>query len=373
MLIRSNTWGAATISWSVVMEELLWSAKKKGHTAHLISTNGVKGTKYWTEKQLISDIEQERKNRTKNIPYDIDITFTVPQNFPQRFLKNSKHKMAIYDYESSHMPASWKKYYGLVDYVLPGSNYVGEMFARNGCPREKIVPVHHGVDLNVFNPEVEPLKLVTDKKVKMLCVGEPHYRKQIDKLLKLYCKTFTNKDDITLILKTKIFKPGEEKKTFEVDLRKTISDLKKKHGKSIPEFKILNKRIDNIASLYTACDFFGLMTASEGWGMPFLEAMACGLPVIAPNFGGQLDFLNKDNAILTKCGKRLALPQEQYWGRTKGATTGNPDEDDFARQMVNLYKNHKEIKEKLMPHMMKTVPEFTWDKALDKIVSLTER
>jgi len=36
----------------------------------------------------------------------------------------------------------------------------------------------------------------------------------------------------------------------------------------------------------------------EAFGRPYAEAMASGLPVIAPAWGGQMDFLNKENSIL---------------------------------------------------------------------------
>ena len=34
----------------------------------------------------------------------------------------------------------------------------------------------------------------------------------------------------------------------------------------------------------------------EGWGLPIIEAMAMGLPTIATNWSGQVDFMRADNA-----------------------------------------------------------------------------
>jgi len=371
MKIRSFTWGSADLSWSVVMEELLFTAECRGHSVDFISTNGTKGMLHWNERKNSDAMLSERKMLQNNIPYDLDIVFTVPQNFPQRFLKTSKVKMALYDYESSHMPAHWRNFYPLVDFVLPSSRYVADMFRRNGCPDSKIEVVHHGIDLNIFNRDATPLKLPTDKKFKFLCIAAPHYRKQLPDLLDVYCSTFTSKDDVSLVLKTKIFKDGETLKPFEVDLRKKLASLKNKYGNKIPEICILNERIANMASLYVSCDAFALMTASEGWGMPFLESIACGIPVIAPRFGGQLDFLNDSNAVLTKCGVRKALPQEQYWGTTIGAVTGDPDQKDFSDKMYYMFADHDKIKSSLLPEMIKTAERLTWNSALDKITALS--
>lgn len=385
MHIRSFTWGEASISWSVVIEELLYAAENMGEDVCLLSTNGFAGMKYWTgPKALGQDVKH--RNFTRTSAFDLDITYTVPQNFPQRFLDNSKCKMAIYAYESSIMPATWTPYYSMVDYMLPPSDYVKNMMVRNGCPEEKVVVVPHGVDISVFNPNVAPLNLGVNKKVKFLCVGEPHYRKQLEGLIRLYCKEFSAQDDVCLIIKTKIFNAGDKIRPFEVDIRQVLTEMKSKHGPRMPQIKILSTRLNNIAPLYTACDAFTLMTSSEGWGIPFLEALACKIPVIAPRFGGQLQFLNDKNAILTKCGTRVALPQEQYWVANKNATTGKPDEADFALAMRQVYSDVLKIKSDPLVHAdvyekykvmtdngLRDAQGLTWESAMRQIINLAKK
>jgi glycosyltransferase involved in cell wall biosynthesis len=370
MRIRSYSWGAADLSWSVVIEELLHASEELGHEPVFISTNGTQNMQYWDEKRLMQALVRERDLRRARKPFDIDITFTVPENFPQRFLRTSKVKMAIYDYESSHMPAKWKQFYPLIDYVLPASQYVADMFERNGCPKEKIQVVHHGVDTKLFNPDIKPLQLPTKKKFKFLCVAAPHYRKQLDKLLSVYCERFTADDDVTLIMKTKLFQNGDETKAFEMDLRPLLVSLADKHGKKMPEIKFLQGHLPSMGGLYTACDAFVLMTASEGWCIPYLESIACNLPVIAPRHGGQLDYLNDSNSLLCDTGIRKALPQEQYWGGHPDAIVGNPNEEHYGELMVRLFKEYDQIKHSLLPNMKKTVDCMTWESAAQKIINL---
>lgn len=51
----------------------------------------------------------------------------------------------------------------------------------------------------------------------------------------------------------------------------------------------------DMATLYRSADCFVISTRGEGWGMPILEAMACGLPAIATNWSSQVDFFNETN------------------------------------------------------------------------------
>ena len=319
MRIRSLSWGAADLSWSVVIEELLRAAEELGHEVNFTSTNGTANMQYWNDAKVAASLARERNLLHSGDCYDLDLTFTVPPNYVQRFLKNSKVKLAITDYESTPVPPQWLQWMNIPHRILAGSNWVKEAFVASRFPEDKVAVVPHGVDTRIFNPGATPYPIQTNKSFKFLCVAEPHYRKQLDVLLDLYCETFTAADDVCLVLKTKLFKNNEQRKPFEQDLRPILASLVRKFGPKIPEIKLITARLPSLASLYAACNAFVLMTVGEGFGIPFLEAMACGLPTIAPRFGGQLDFMNDENSILCSAPERLARPVEQYWGQTPGS------------------------------------------------------
>ena len=54
-------------------------------------------------------------------------------------------------------------------------------------------------------------------------------------------------------------------------------------------------------------DVYVLSSLSETFGVAALEALACGIPVIATNCGGASDFMNKDNGIMCDVGDSKAL------------------------------------------------------------------
>lgn len=52
-----------------------------------------------------------------------------------------------------------------------------------------------------------------------------------------------------------------------------------------------------MAALYRLCDACVSAHHAEGWGLSLSEAMACGKPVIATGWSGNMDFMDEDNSL----------------------------------------------------------------------------
>ncbi|MDR2839000.1 MAG: glycosyltransferase [Azonexus sp.] len=67
---------------------------------------------------------------------------------------------------------------------------------------------------------------------------------------------------------------------------------------------------DELAAILSAADVFVLATANEGWANVFLEAMACGLPVVTTDVGGNREVVCRDElGIVVPFGDGEALGQ----------------------------------------------------------------
>lgn len=65
---------------------------------------------------------------------------------------------------------------------------------------------------------------------------------------------------------------------------------------------------DQLPNLLSAADVFVLATSNEGWANVFLEAMACGLPVVTTDVGGNREVINDDSlGFITSLGDPEAL------------------------------------------------------------------
>lgn len=381
MFIRSNSWGRADLSWSRVMERLLKAAELKGHEISFISTNGYSGMEYWTEEK-----SKEIQEKHKDIIYDIDITYTIPMNFPSRFLKSSKVKIGRFDYESSILPKNFAQNINTPDYIVGSSDFVLDIFANAGADLKKLRKIPSGVDLSVFNQNGKKLDLsklgIGKDTFVFLSIAEPHYRKQLDKLLTMFCEVFTSQDNVALIIKTKF--PEKGAPSFEMDIRPHLADLKRKHGKNIPNIKIIPGFVSSLAELYRSAHVFLLPTVGEGWGMPFLEAMASGNIVLAPDYGGQLEFLNKKNSLLCPVEICDALPQEQYGSvdaskldflsakKIPKGQVGRPKEKDFKDLMSYSFQNYDNLKKQFNEEMTRTANKFTWDFAAQEMINIAK-
>jgi glycosyltransferase involved in cell wall biosynthesis len=380
--IRTYTWMQGGLSWAYVMDRLMNAFDELGHNTYVCSTNGLENnTDFVSEEKMLQSVLGLQSFGPGKKAINIDITYTVPQNFPKRFLSNSKHKCAIYNFEVTYWNPGWTKYYHLADFYFPSSDFSAEVFHINGVPKEKIYTIPHGVDTKVFNPDIPKVKLNTKKKFKFVSVVAPHFRKNIPLMLNAYCEAFTAKDDVCLVLKTKMYKHSDGdyhaqknprgRKAFEIIVGDTFRELYKRFGKNMPEIELLNGHVENVSSIYNACDCHITTTGAEGFGMPLLESMACGLLSIAPRYSGHLDFMNDDNSLLIDTKMRYARDVEQYWTFNPKSKIGEASKKHTSELMRKAYENYDELMEKFRPNMKKTVDHFSWTRAAEMIIDAT--
>lgn len=298
--------------------------------------------------------------------YDMQLSYTALRNFCQYFVRGDKNRFGIWNYETTILPTTFGRYYKCVDQVLPSSKFSQKIFADNGMPLDKQTVVPHGIYLERFqNLGKYPLK--TKKKYKILCnIAQPHLRKNIPGLLQSYGKAFTKDDDVCLVLKVsrKSPQPG-----FDVPFNDIFNNWKsdfKNHG----EVEIIDKFLTDIEPLYNSCDIVLTMTHAECFWMPGLEGFAANKIVVAPRYGGQLDYMNDDNSVLIDGKEIRADYRMQYWEPSPYAKVFDPDVDQCASKLKDIVANYGDYLKKFSPKMQEILPDYTWDKAADRIVSL---
>ena len=357
--VRMHTMLGTNHSWAITMRGFADAFLKLGHNVNLISTNGTDDI----------PLQMQRSTREAYDDVDIDFCYTLPRNFRSRFLRKSKAKFAIYNYETNLMPKEWKRHSSDLDFVLPSSNFCRDIFIQNGWPEDKCVVVPLGINSELFKDQ-RVCKLSTTKSFKFLNISIPHYRKNIAGALEAYYSAFSEEDDVCFVLKTSLARPRHK---FECDIRAEIAMVQKKfRGKKLPQVEVISKNFTSLVPLYNACDVLVSASSSEGFGLPFLEAMAANKIVIAPRCTGQLDFLNDNNSVLIDCSKVQADARHQYWKPTKGAETYMVDPRSLSEKMIESYNNYSCLKGSLLKEMRNTVDLFSWESSAKKVIGLYE-
>jgi len=123
-------------------------------------------------------------------------------------------------------------------------------------------------------------------------------RKNAHGLLRTYLSEFRKTDNVCLVLKTyrKNTTAAEQASVAEEVVAIRDSMQLPDHAPVLLISGLLSQ--SQIHWLHHACDCFVLPHRAEGFGMPHMEAMAHGNPVIATGFSGNLDFMDAGNSIL---------------------------------------------------------------------------
>ncbi len=233
----------------------------------------------------------------------------------------------------------------------------GATIVKNAIkPKIKIIP--HGTNPDLFYPkqiEKERFTFVLNKGWRNL-----EDRGGTQYAVKAYLEEFTSKDNTELIVK---INPA-----YGIpNIQQLINEIKPKDK---TDFGIVNINTDNIpynimVDLYNKGDVFLMPTRAESFGLPGIESMACGVPVITTEFGGQTDYANKDNSWIIG-GELTEIVHEVQYEGTKWLT---PSVSELRKAMREAYENKELLKEKGIKSL-ETSKLWTWDSTAKKVAEL---
>jgi glycosyltransferase involved in cell wall biosynthesis len=203
-----------------------------------------------------------------------------------------------------------------------------------GVPREKITSIYLGVD-PIFTPHADP-DAVAALRAKYgltpptaLAVGTIEPRKNYERLIAAFAQARQHADGPRMLViagRPGWLYDGVYAAVEKYGLRDTVKFLD-----YIPDAEL--------TTLYHAVDVLAMPSIYEGFGIPVLEAMASGTPVVCSD-GGPLPEIAGDAA--------LVVPVE--------------DVDGLAQALVRVVSD-SDLRTALIARGLERVREFTWDAA----------
>ncbi|MCK5240887.1 glycosyltransferase family 4 protein [bacterium] len=327
--------------------EHLQSSRVPEEDVREIKFNILKRSKPYIKKvPFLSEIIKkviEDYNRIQSSKEKIDVYYEP--NYIPTGIKSKKLVTTVHDFSFHHHPewhprdriSFFRKYFyeriGKSDLITTDSQFIKDEAADIlNFSQDRIVVVPMGYETALFK-RYSPAQIEAFKKEKglpgkyILFVGSIEPRKNIEKLLTAYLQL-----------------PDVLKKEYKLVLvgfsgwrNKSIMELIQKMKEHVIFLGYLN--VIELALIYNAATLFAYPSLYEGFGLPPLEAMACGAPVL----------VSKVASLPEVCGEAVQYcdPLDVY---------------DIAENMQKLLENES-LRNTLAEKSQEHIKKYTWDNA----------
>ncbi|HEX9944072.1 MAG TPA: glycosyltransferase [Thermoanaerobaculia bacterium] len=271
----------------------------------------------------------------QGLPYEVslyhvnaDMMEAVHQRLP-RALTSGHHRIGYWFWELSHFPLVFAEAFRHVDEVWAPSRFCQEAYQPLSPVEVRWMPP--GIEPTQAAPAdrealgIDPEAFLFFFAFDALSVPE---RKNPAGLLRAFGRVAREcRKPIHLLVK---INHAESEPAYVAQLQ-TLADL-------LPVTLMTGTLPrQELNGLTAACDAYVALHRSEGLGLPLIEAMFLGKPVVATGYGGVTDFLDDETGFVVRHKlTALARPQGPY---PAGAVWAEPDVEHAAALMLALVKD----------------------------------
>jgi len=248
--------------------------------------------------------------------YDMSIQVTIPNEWEKLAPINIGVTAGI---ETNRVAPIWLEKANMVDKVITVSEHSKNSFTNTTYevkdkqnPNAPSTTLRCTTPINVVhypvkNPEDVELKLSLASTFNFLTVAQWGPRKNLGPTIQWFVEEFIDNPEVGLVIKT-FAKGGSILDRYGAE--GGIKGLVEKYKNRKCKIYLLHGDLSEaeMHSLYRSprINAFVSLSHGEGFGLPHFEAAYCGLPVIAPEWSGYLDFLCKPK--IDKKGREKLKP-----------------------------------------------------------------
>ena len=293
-------------------------------------------------------------NKSKEFLHDLNIVLCETDH--HLFYDNyNGPKIAYNVWETTKQPENFFNKLKEFDELWVPSKWQRDVTIAQGYDPNKIKVVPEGVDTSVFYPETTTHELTSDGRFKFFLAGRWDYRKSTKEIIETFLKTFDKDEPVDLIVS--IDNP------FSGDGLETTENRLKYYGLEDERVKIIHfPSREDYVKILKSCHVFLSCARSEGWNLPLIEAMACGIPSIYSNCSGQLEFAAGKGIPVNILGEKPASDSSYNHFNEYAGNYYEPDFEDLSKKIKLAYEFNNDLKKNAIEDSSKIREQFSWEK-----------
>jgi len=296
------------------------------------------------------------KKEIEGFEYDVDIVLHE-HNHAHFWRDYKKPKIAYTVWETDLYDVDFFKKLLQYDELWVPSEWQKECSVTQGYPEDRVKVVPEAVEPDCF-PDKE---IVPDDSIFTFCLlGRWDNRKSTTEILECFVELFGNEPNVQLI--ASIDNP------YATDGLSTQERLKSMGWGNIKNIilKSFPSRPDYIDILRRSHVFLSC-ARSEGWNIPLIEAMACGIPSVYSDCSGQTEFASGKGIPIRILGKELARVGDRavaspFTSKMPGHYY-TPDFTHLKKEMRMCMDKYNSLKKKALQESIEIRSKFTWENA----------
>ncbi len=276
------------------------------------------------------------------------------------FWKNrGRYRIGFTMMEADRFQPEWVRQSNTMDELWVPSTFNRVGMLESGVTR----PIHAmplGVDTDHFNPSIRGLPNPNGDFV-FLANFEWSERKAPQLLLTVFNQTFRASEPALLVCKVL---NGRWDRNVMAEVR--ALGLRRRGGRVA---FLLNREYpySQMGMLYRSAECYVSASRGEGWDMPLMEAMACGLPAIATDWGAHREFVHERIAYPLEI--RGLAPAVSSNPNYEGSRWAEPDPEHLAHLLRHVYENRDEARAKGAHAAAEMAERWTWRRAAERIAA----
>jgi GT2 family glycosyltransferase len=269
-----------------------------------------------------------------------------------------RYKVGFTMLEVDGFPKEWVEQANRMDEVWVPSDFNRRGFLDCGLTR----PIHVmplGVDRHYFHPRIAAYPNPAGEFV-FLALFEWGERKEPSLLLRAFNDEFSAREPVRLLCKVMNKDAGlrVKEEIRRLRLREAGGKISYLFNLEFPHYQL--------GALYRSADAFVSASRGEGWNMPLMEAMACGLPAIATDWGASRQFFHAGLGYPLRV--RRLVPARAKCPYYHGFRWAEPDVEHLRQLLRQVYENRDEARARGQAAAREMAAHWSWDAAAERIV-----